>query len=103
MAILSGPELDKLVERLKVWYAKTRLELIELLSTPYPYGSVRLTPDEQVERFQLMTEDDWAAMQAGFANKYRGLPDQEQRVEQDMQNYQNYIARLAERRIPSGS
>ena len=87
MPILSGPRLDKLRTEVEEWYFDMRQRLIKELEAEYTYGSVPLSPDEQLEKFLTMTPEDWQEVAQRLANKYRGMPDQEELVKKDIQDF----------------
>jgi hypothetical protein len=95
---VTGPELNKLREELIEWYSLTRQKLIEALEEDTPYGSRKLTPDEQLERYLNMTDQDWQALQVRLEERFRGLPDANDRVKQDLQNFNNRMQQMLRRR-----
>lgn len=88
---VSGPELEDLRDRMKDWYAKTRLSYIEAFEETYPYGSRPLSNIEQVSQFLevLQGPGQFAAIMASLYERYRGLPDASQRVQNDINAYIN--------------
>jgi len=98
MAIITGPRLDEMSEQLVDWYLKTRDELVSVMEQGYPYGTVPLSPQEQVERFTSMTSEDWQVMATRLAERYRGRPDAQERARADIQLYITRMAKLAYRR-----
>lgn len=86
---LSGPKLDETKEYLIDWYARKRIELIEAFEEVYPYGSKPLSNSEQLAQFQqrLLNPESWTVLIASLHERYRGLPDAAQRVDQDIQDY----------------
>ncbi len=88
MPVISGPELDKMADELAVWYTDTLLWLMEAMEEGgYPYGSVRLTPAEQLMRHMSMTPEDWQGMVASLERRYQGFPNQAKLVEQALTRY----------------
>jgi hypothetical protein len=95
MPLISGPTLDEMAKELAAWYIKTREELIQALEEGYPYGSVPLTPSEQVERFMSMTQEDWNGLVAKLVDRHRGKPDAEALARKDLEDFVNKMNRLA--------
>ena len=95
MSLLSGPQLNKLKAEVEEWYFSMRQRLIAELEAEYAYGHVPLTPDQQLERAQSMTPEDWQEVTQNLANKYRGMPNQEELVKKDIQDFITHISRLA--------
>lgn len=87
MPLLSGPILDKLKEELTEWYATRRQQLIAAMEEDHPYGTIKISVDEQYQNFMDSTPDDLASMVAQLRNKYRGLPNASQLVSRDMATY----------------
>jgi hypothetical protein len=81
---LSGPRLDKMVERLRVKYFDERLRLINILQGGGPYGTIRLTPEEQLERYGEMMPQDYVALINNLNIKYLGQPNAVDLVNQDL-------------------
>lgn len=87
---LSAKKLNDLVDELAIWYAETRLWLIEKLEEDgYPYGHEPTTRDEQFVKYLQMTPQDFNAMYQQLLERYRGLPDQRVRAVRDMQRYRD--------------
>lgn len=97
MPVLSGPKLEAIVTHAVSWYTTRRQTLIKAMEERYPYGSVRLTPTEQLTRFLEMSPDDWSQMIVALHERYRGLPDAYDRVDRDLQAYTNRMLRLKNR------
>lgn len=96
MPVLSGPKLDKLKEELRTWYLDTRERLIQALEEGgYPYGSIPLTPSEQVERFFSMTPEDWQDMIASLTERHRGEPNAQELVRKDLEEFASRMNKLA--------
>jgi len=98
MAIISGPELDKLKDELVEWYTATKQYLIDVLSEEYPYGSTPLTTDEQVQQYLSMTPEDWQMLIGKLEDRFRGMPDAQQKVQQQLDNYIRSMDRMRLRR-----
>jgi hypothetical protein len=92
MPLVTGPELDKLKGELVEWYQATRKMLIEALEEGYPYGSHALSPGEQLQRFMDMTPEETQHMAVRLAERYRGLPNQNELVEADLKAYRDSMA-----------
>lgn len=87
MPVLSGPELDKMADRLREWYFLNREKLIKRLEDKYPYGSVPLSAVEQVTRFQGLTPEDWQGLIIQLQSRYRGDPKAHDKVTSDLTSY----------------
>ena len=87
MAIITGPALDEIAKELTEWYLETRERLIREIESPYPYGSVPLTPREQVERFVSMTPEDWEGITNKLTERHRGKPNAEELVRKDLEAF----------------
>ena len=95
MPLITGPTLDELAKELTTWYIETREFLIQALEEGYPYGSVPLTPREQVERFMAMSPEDWQDMTAQLIDRHRGKPDAEALARKDLEEFTNKMNRMA--------
>lgn len=95
MPLIAGPALDQLVKELKAWYFKTREELIQKLSEGYPYGSVPLTPSQQVDKFFSMTQEDWKGMSDKLHERHRGKPNAPELVREDLEDYVTRMNKMA--------
>ncbi len=95
MPLITGPTLDELAKELTTWYIKTREELIQALSEGYPYGSVPLTPREQVERFMDMTQEDYQTLTAKLIDRHRGKPNAEALARKDLEDFTAKMNRMA--------
>lgn len=84
---VSGPTLQKKVDKLKLWYAERRQFLMNRLSMEYPYGTVKLSPADQLVRFQEVQPQDFEALIAKLNDKYRGLPNATTLVNTDLANW----------------
>lgn len=91
MVLLGGPKLTKMVDELATWYSTTRQILIAALEEGGPYGQVKLSPQEQLDKFLNMTPEDWAAMADRLRERFRGLPDAEARVKQALTDFINHV------------
>jgi len=88
MADLSGKYWSTLEEQLVQKAANFMLELERRLTLGgAPYGAVDLAPEEQAERFLEMAPEDYKMLVANLNEKYRGLPDAYERVNQDLANF----------------
>jgi len=95
MPIITGPSLDELAKDLTAWYLETREMLMQALEEDYPYGSVSLTPSEQVDRFMSMTPEDWEALTNKLADRHRGKPKAEELVREDLEDFVDKMNRMA--------
>lgn len=87
MPVITGPALDKLAKDLAAWYIKTREALIQSLEEGYPYGSVPLTPREQVDNFLSMTPEDWQDLSRQLTERHRGKPNAQELVRKDLEDF----------------
>ncbi|KKK87096.1 hypothetical protein LCGC14_2756660 [marine sediment metagenome] len=95
MPLVSGPSLDEMAKELSSWYLETRERLIQVLEEGYPYGSIPLTPKEQVDRFMSMTPEDWEALTAKLTERHRGQPKAEELVRKDLETFVAKMNRMA--------
>ena len=95
MPLITGPTLDELAKELTDWYIRTREELIQALEEGYPYGSIPLTPREQVERFMSMTHEDWQGLVGKLVDRHRGKPDAEALARKDLEDFTAKMNRMA--------
>ena len=95
MPLITGPSLDRIAAELRAWYLKTREELIQALSEGYPYGSIPLTPRQQVDRFLSMTPQDWEDMTNKLAERHRGKPNTSELVRKDLEEFVAKMNRMA--------
>ena len=96
--MLTGPELDKMKQELKSWYLDTRQRLIASLEKGYPYRSIQLTPDEQIQKFVGMRQPEWDALTGRLMERFRGEPDQEGLVQTELRRYQERMYTLMRNR-----
>lgn len=82
-----GSYLDRLYTELSRKIAVYRLELIKALEKDMPYRSVRLSPAEQVLKFDMMNGESWAQLTSRLYERYRGLPNATQLVNEDLRRY----------------
>lgn len=87
MPLITGPSLDELAKELTAWYIKTREELIQALEEGYPYGSIPLSPREQIDKFLSMTPEDWEDMTSKLAERHRGKPNADELVRKDLEDF----------------
>ena len=95
MPIITGPSLDEIAKESAAWYIKTREELVQALSEGYPYGSIPLTPREQVDKFMSMAPEDWEGLVAKLVDRHRGKPDAEALARKDLEDYVDKMNRMA--------
>ena len=84
---LSGKYLEDLEEQLVSWASEYMLEMEKALTEVYPYGSVPLSPDDQIGRFIEMQGPDYQMLVAKLNEKYRGFPDAYDRVNKDLASF----------------
>jgi hypothetical protein len=101
--VMSGPELNAMVERLRKRYLDTKEVLIKALTKNGPYGSVKLTPEEQLENFLSMSTQDLEELSNRLALRYRGRPDANEKVQQELEAFFTYMAGLHERLRGNGT
>lgn len=90
-----GPAMESLAEQAKTWYVKQRDFLVkELISGGYPYGAVRLSPQEQYQKFLQMTPQDWQNLYASLMQLHRGKPDAPFLVEKSLGAYVRLMRNL---------
>jgi len=98
MAIVSGPELDKIAKEAKEWYLEMREYLIKALEgDDYPFGSVRLSLTEQVAKYDSMTPMDWSTMIENLYKRYKGRQGALKLVGDDIARYRGRMERLKAR------
>jgi len=95
MTLITGPKLDQVVEVVRQWYLTTRAKLIAALEEGYPYGSVPITPQQQVERFLSMTPEDLQVLMAKLVERHRGEPNAQKLARQDLEDYLSKMNRMA--------
>ena len=94
---ISGPDLDSIVEEAKQWYLETKQFLIDaMLSGGYPYGAVKLTPEEQYANYLKVVNDpaQLQALEASLYNLYKGRADAPFAVEEAMSRYHRLMQNL---------
>lgn len=95
---LSGPYFDSLVEELVQWFLDTKEFLIEALTEGgYPFGSVKLTPEQQLENFLRMDQTALEAMSARLSLRHQGHPDADARVQKDLADFFTHMQGLSGR------
>ena len=97
MAIVSGPELDKIRDELVEWYNTTRQWLIGELTNDYPYGTIKVSPEEQYSKYLSMLPEDFLRMRAALMNVHRGSPNALDKVDQDILRYRNRMESIGRR------
>ncbi len=93
--IITGPKLDQVAEVVRQWYLTTRAKLIEALEEGYPYGSVPVTPRQQVERFLSMTQEDLQVLMTKLVERHRGEPNAQEMARKDLEDYVTKMNRMA--------
>lgn len=94
---LSGPYFDSLVKELVQWWLDTKEFLIEALTEDYPFGSVKLTSEQQLENFLTMDQTALEAMSARLSLRHRGHPDADERVQKDLADFFTHMQSLSGR------
>lgn len=100
--LLTGPELDSVVAEATDWYKAERKFLIDaLLAGAYPYGTVPLTEAEQVQNYDNMTPEGFAALRNTIMQIYKGDADIQDKTQRTLDAYDAHMQRL--KRIQSQS
>lgn len=94
---LSGPYFDSLVKELAEWWLEEKEFLIDALTQDYPFGSVPLTPQQQLENFLRMDQTAFEAMSAKLSMRHLGHPDADQRVQNDLADFFYHMRGLSGR------
>lgn len=97
MSPISGPYLEGLVEEVSQWYMEMVEFLVAALTEDHPYGSVSLTSEEQLTNFLAMKQEDWESLGAKLALRYRGHPDADERVQNELADFLTYMTALHQR------
>ena len=85
---VTGPVLDEVVKQAVVWYQTTIVKMMDAVEQDgYPYGSVKLSPAEQLSGYLSMTPEDWQVLFARLERRFRGLPDSRGLVEKEAARY----------------
>jgi len=91
---LSGPYFDSLVKELVEWWLDAKEFLIEALTQDYPFGSVKLTSEQQLENFLRMDQTALEAMSARLSLRHQGHPDADKRVQKDLADFFSHMQAL---------
>lgn len=102
MSAISGPRLEAIEKKLIDWYVHKRQMLIQALEEDYPFGTVKLSPVEQYLKFETMNADDWIQMIGSLQDRYRGMPNQYELVNKDLQAYVHKMLSLTGQVQPEG-
>lgn len=94
---LSGPYFDSLVKELVGWWLEGKEFLIDALTEGYPFGSVPLTTEQQLENFLRMDQTALEAMSARLSLRHLGHPDADQRVQNDLADFFTHMQGLSGR------
>ena len=92
---LSGPYFDSLVKELVQWWLDPKEMLIEALTEDYPFGSVPLTPEQQLTNFLKMDQTAFEAMSARLSLRHQGHPDADERVQKDLAEFFHHMQGLS--------
>lgn len=89
MALLNGPELDKIAETLRERWADRLDYLIDALSEDYPFGGTKRSPVEQLVQYRAMQQNQalWTPFIANLERRYAGLPNARDRVQKAIDAY----------------
>lgn len=82
-----GSYMERLHDALQKKLVSYRLQLIEALEKDMPYRSVQLSTSEQYIKFEKMDGNSWAQLVMRLYERYRGLPDATNRVNNDLMRY----------------
>ena len=82
-------------KRLEQWAPVYRYQLIESLERGGAYGTVPLDKTAQFTRFTSMTEPDYEILIQTLNRKYQGLPDQVERVNNDLARFIDSMIAIA--------
>jgi hypothetical protein len=96
--LLTGPKLEEMKKRLIEWWLTNRRMLIDRLEEGFPYGSIQLSTEEQIQKFVSMTPQDWNDLIGRLMTRYRGEPNQGQLVRADLEKYQKRMTSLMQGR-----
>lgn len=95
MPVVSGPQLDEVVEEVKEWYSTMRQWLIERLEEGgHAYGNIKLTQEEQVQKVLSWGPEDWQKLYRQRLERYRGLEDADDRAKADVQRFMVRMSHL---------
>jgi|SRR3990172_3839450 len=95
--MLTGEKMEQMKKDLIEWYTSTRTRLIALMEESSPVGTIQLSPSEQVERFLNMTPEDWQQELYRIGVRYKGLPNEEELIRTDVQDFLSYIRQHLQR------
>lgn len=93
----SGPYFDSLAQEIVEWWGVEKEFLIDALTEGYPYGSVPLTPEQQLENFLSMDQTAFEAMSARLSLRHLGHPDADKRVQKDLAEFFAHMQGLSGR------
>ena len=95
---VSGPYFDSLVKELVGWWLDTKEFLIDALTEGgYPFGSGKLTQEQQLENFLRMDQTAMEAMSAKLSLRHQGHPDADKRVQKDLEDFFHHMRGLSGR------
>ena len=92
---VSGPRLDKLKEELKRWAVEYKLTLYKRLREDYPFGAVKLAPQEQFSRFLEMAGQDYEGLVSQLNGKYLGHPNAYDLVNKELADFLHSMVGIA--------
>ncbi len=99
MAGINSARLEKITSNVSAWYVDKRQMLIKSLEADgFPYGSVELSPAEQLIRFKSMTAEDWQALTEKLYDRFRGLPNASAKVSEELAEYKGKMEALEQQR-----
>ena len=90
----TGPQMDKMRKELVDWWLSTRQRLIAAMEEGYPYRSTKMTTDEQIDTFVNMQDTDWITLVDRLKARFKGEPNQEELIRNELQRYQERMYKL---------
>lgn len=105
MALVSGPEVDELVQDLQEWWNSELAWLMEQLSQGYPFGAQPLSEAEQLEEYHNLRGNPgaWQALILQREGVHRGRPDMRQVVQAELDSYVRRMQALEQKRLGGAS
>jgi len=97
--MLSKQRLEEVRGNLITWYTTKRSRLIKVMEEAGAVGTVKLSPSDQVERFLHMTDEEWQQELYRIGLRYKGLPNEEELVTTDVQDFLSYIREHLQRSV----
>lgn len=95
--LLNGPDLEKVVDEIRTWYVEERLRLLSAMTTPYPYRSKPITPEEQFSYYKTLTPAQWQQMRMALMRMFQGHPNASAMVDEELLTYQRRMEAIAQK------